>query len=126
MKRFILSIMLFCGLLFMGNAQNVSYSSLNNKDFAKIIQQKKTVLVDVRTAAEYATGHIPNAVNMDVNKPDFEKQVSNLNKKKPVAVYCRSGRRSKVAAQKIAAMGYKVYELDKGIMKWDGEITPKQ
>ena len=60
---------------------------------------------------------------MDVNGKDFESKIDNLNKKKPVAVYCRSGRRSKIAAQKLADKGFEVYELDKGIMQWDGEIV---
>lgn len=106
----------------VSSAQNAAYTSLDNKDFAKIVKQKKMQVVDVRTTAEFATGHLPKAVNMDVNSKDFDQQIEKLNKKKPVAVYCRSGRRSKVAAGKLADKGFKVYELDKGIIQWDGEI----
>lgn len=122
MKKFLLILAIFFGLMGVSSAQNAAYTSLDNKDFAKVVKQKKTQVVDVRTTAEFATGHLPKAVNMDVNSKDFDQQIEKLNKKKPVAVYCRSGRRSKVAAGKLADKGFKVYELDKGIMQWDGEI----
>lgn len=122
MKKFLLILAFFLGLMGVSSAQNAAYTSLDNKDFAKIVKQKKTQVVDVRTTAEFATGHLPKAVNMDVNSKDFDQQIEKLNKKKPVAVYCRSGRRSKVAAGKLADKGFKVYELDKGIIQWDGEI----
>lgn len=122
MKKFLLILAFFLGLMGVSSAQNAAYTSLDNKDFAKVVKQKKMQVVDVRTTAEFATGHLPKAVNMDVNSKDFDQQIEKLNKKKPVAVYCRSGRRSKVAAGKLADKGFKVYELDKGIIQWDGEI----
>lgn len=122
MKKLLLILAIFLGLMGFSSAQNAAYTSLDNKDFAKVVKQKKMQVVDVRTTAEFATGHLPKAVNMDVNSKDFDQQIEKLNKKKPVAVYCRSGRRSKVAAGKLADKGFKVYELDKGIIQWDGEI----
>lgn len=123
MKKTIFLLAILLGFMGVGSAQNATYSSLGNKDFAKIVKEKKTQVVDVRTPAEFVTGHLPQAVNIDVNSKDFDKQIEKLNKKKPVAVYCRSGRRSKVAAGKLADKGFKVYELDKGIIQWDGEIV---
>lgn len=123
MKKILLILTIFFGLISGSCAQNAQYTSLNNKEFAKVVKQKKAQVVDVRSTAEFATGHLVNAINMDVNGKDFESKIDNLNKKKPVAVYCRSGRRSKIAAQKLADKGFEVYELDKGIMQWDGEIV---
>ncbi len=123
MKRIITLIILAFSLMCCSTAQNATYTSLDNSEFAKVIKQKKTQIVDVRSTTEYAEGHLPNAINIDVNNKSFEVIAEKqLKKKKPVAVYCRSGKRSKIAAGKLAAKGFKVYELDKGIVKWDGEI----
>lgn len=58
------------------------------------------ISVDARTPQEFIEGHIPGAVNIDINSKDFIRQAASLDKTSPVAVYCRSGRRSKVAAEK--------------------------
>lgn len=77
-------------------------------------------ILDVRTAEEFSGQHIDRAVNIDVNSPDFAKQVSRLDKTKPVLVYCLSGGRSKKAAKQLQEMGFKdVVELDGGIIKWN-------
>ena len=123
MKRILFILTIFFGLFCSGCAQNAQYTSLSNQEFAKVIKQKKVQLVDVRTPSEFNAGHLPNAVNLDVNCKDFDNRIEKLNKKKPVAVYCRSGRRSKIAAQKLSSKGFKVYELDKGIQQWDGRIV---
>lgn len=67
-------------------------------------------------------GHIPGAVNIDVNSKDFTRQSKSLEKIRPVAVYCRSGRRNKIVAEKLAADGFDVAELDGEIISWKGEI----
>lgn len=112
-------------LLSMGavSAQDsqVKFTSQLNADFAKTISKPKVQLVDVRTPAEFASGHIPGAVNMDVSGTEFDNQTAKLDKKEPVAVYCRSGARSKTAARKLAEKGYTVYELDRGISNWNGK-----
>lgn len=107
------------------SAQTVEYVSQNNKEFATTIAKPKVQLVDARTAAEYAQGHIKNAVNIDVNSADFNKLAgSSLSKKNPVAVYCRSGKRSKNAANRLTGLGFSpVYDLDKGLLNWDGGLV---
>lgn len=88
--------------------------------FEKLIQEGTVVqLVDVRRPDEYAAGHISNAVLINVQDSVFiERADSLLDKSKPVAVYCRSGKRSKDAANKLSKEGYKVYELDSGYLGW--------
>ncbi len=123
MKKFLLLIIAFCISLCGCNAQSKKFTSLDNEAFAKVISKKKTQVLDVRSPAEYTQGHLPKAINLDVNCKDFDRQIDKLNKKKPVAVYCRGGRRSKIAARKLADKGFTVYELDKGISQWKGKIT---
>lgn len=80
------------------------------------------VILDVRRADEFAQGHIPGAVNIaneDINDTELE---GLQDKDKTIYVYCRSGNRSKQAAQKLADMGYtNIIEIG-GIKDWTGEV----
>ena len=98
------------------------FVSVDADEFVREIAKSGVQLVDVRTAEEYANGHIPNAVNVDVYQPDFAKQIAKLDKRQTVALYCRSGRRSKSAAEQAVKLGFKVVELDGGILSWQGEL----
>lgn len=98
------------------------YISVDAKQFAETIKDPRTQIIDARTPNEFKDGHIPGAVNMDINSKDFMRQSESLDKTRPVAVYCRSGRRSKVAAEKLSSKGFDVIELDGGIISWEGEI----
>ena len=83
---------------------------------------KKIQLVDVRTVAEYSEGHIPGSLNINVMDENFAAAVDELlQKDQPVAVYCKSGRRSRNAAKLLVKKGFKVYNLDKGILNWIDE-----
>ena len=81
------------------------------------------VVVDVRTQEEYAEGHIPGAICVP-NESIVDAQPEELpDLEQTILVYCRSGRRSKEAAQKLADMGYtNVYEFG-GIIDWTGEVV---
>lgn len=92
---------------------------------AKEIFQTKGdyIILDVRRADEYASGHIPNAVhyaNEDIvdQEPDVLPDKNQL-----IYVYCRSGNRSKQAAGKLTAMGYTNIVEFGGILDWTGEIV---
>lgn len=81
--------------------------------------------LDVRTAEEYADGHIENTLNIDVLKDDFqEKALITLPKDKTIAVNCRSGKRSKNAAKILVKNGYKIIELDEGYNGWVSKGMP--
>lgn len=100
----------------------VGFKSVDTQRFASAIDGGRVQLVDVRTPAEYAEGHIVGAVNIDVQSPDFAEKITTLNKSRKVAIYCRSGRRSKMAAEQLSKSGFKVVELDGGIQSWSGKI----
>ena len=83
------------------------------------------VILDVRTADEYAEGHIKGAILIDQFKSDFLEQAkAKLPTEKTIAVYCRSGRRSANAAGILAKEGYKPVNLKGGIIAWRKENQP--
>lgn len=96
------------------------YKNLSTNRFEKKIKDPSIQLVDVRTPEEYTEGHISGSLNIDVKDTiNFPVSVEKLlNKEKKVAVYCRSGRRSRSAAELLVQKGFKVYNLDKGILNW--------
>ena len=79
-------------------------------------QQPGVVIVDVRTAGEYAQAHVDGATNIDVEAPTFDAEIAKLDKNATYVVYCHSGRRSGIATQKMADAGFAhVVNLDGGI-----------
>ena len=117
-KLFIFISAILCNLLGC-TAQQQKFESLNVEAFEKAISDTSVVRLDVRSIDEYASGHIAKAINIDVMKDDFTtKATSLLPKDKTIALYCRSGRRSKRAAGILAENGYKVIELNSGISGW--------
>lgn len=114
---------LFACLLFVNcnsqnskNVQNITAQNLAEQ----LKNNSEAQLLDVRTAEEYAGGHIGNAANVDWNSENFEAKAATYDKNKPIYVYCKVGGRSSKAAAKLSEMGFaKIYNLDGGIMKWD-------
>ena len=105
--------------LFGCSAQTEGFKSLTVKEYAKAIEDTAIVRLDVRTAEEFAEGHIAKTLNIDVLKNDFEsKAVAMLPKNHIIAVNCRSGKRSKNAARILVKNGFKVIELDGGYNDW--------
>ena len=98
------------------------YDSVDAQEFATALKNPDVQIIDVRTPQEFGEGHIPDAVNIDLDSEDFYEQMECLDKDKPVAVYCRGGRRSKIAAERFVGKGFEVTELDGGIVTWEGEI----
>jgi phage shock protein E len=94
---------------------------VGNAEFNKAIAAGYQ-LVDVRTAQEYAAGHIPGALNIPIDV--LPQQLTNIDKTKPVAVYCATGARSLNAKQFLAAQGYPtVVNLQAGVAAWDGQVV---
>ena len=124
MKLFIMSIAVLLAALFSTQKKS-DFQSMTVSEFNTAIQQPDVQLIDVRTPAEYADGHLVNAINIDVMNPDFADNADKqLVKEKTVAVYCRSGARSKKAAGILSGKGYKVIELNKGYLSWQEANMP--
>lgn len=118
MKRLMGIITMLCSL-FGCSAQTEGFKSLTVKEYAKAIEDTAIIRLDVRTAEEFAEGHIAKTLNIDVLKNDFEsKAVAMLPKNHIIAVNCRSGKRSKNAARILVKNGFKVIELDGGYNDW--------
>ena len=118
---FFLFVTVFSLGMWACTGKEIKYKNLTSGQFQELIKDANVQLVDVRTIAEYGEGHIPNSLNIDVkDEAAFPLAVDELlNKEKPVAVYCRSGRRSRTAAEFLIKKGFKkVYNLDKGILNW--------
>lgn len=82
----------------------------------------EAVVIDVRTPAEYAQGHLPDSKNIDFNASSFRDDIGKLDTSKIYLVYCRSGSRSAQAAKHMRQSGFrKVYELRGGILQWQKE-----
>ncbi len=94
-------------------------TNLGAADFNAKTVESGVVVLDVRSAGEYASGHIPNAINIDVEGYTFDSDIAKLDKSKVYAVYCHSGRRSGIAVGKMADAGFKnLFNLDGGIQAW--------
>ena len=119
MKRIILTIIM--GFSFFGLfGQTNKFKTVDVAEFAKAVADTSYVVLDVRTQAEHAEGHIPGTqFNIDVLEDSYtETALKTLPKDKPVALYCRSGNRSKNAARILAEKGYEVLELGSGFRGW--------
>lgn len=118
-------LIMLCSLFGCSSVQTQGFKSLTVEEYAKAIEDTGIVRLDVRTAEEYADGHIANTLNIDVLKSDFEqKAVGELPKERTIAANCRSGKRSKNAAKILVKNGFKVIELDEGYNGWVNKGLP--
>jgi len=106
-------------------AAKQQYANAGVDEFEQMIARTGVQLVDVRTLEEFNVGHLAGATLIDVKQSDFtERALATLDKAMPVAVYCRSGRRSANAAAVLAANGYRVTNLEGGILAWQAAQKP--
>ena len=96
-----------------------AFASVGVDEFQTFIANPAVQLLDVRSRDEFDEGHIAGATLIDVNDSTFvEQAMAILDKQRPVAVYCRSGRRSARAANLLSAQGCQVTNLVGGVMAW--------
>ena len=123
MKKILTCLFSVLGLTTACGQQN--FENYDVKEFAELIADSNVVILDVRKADEFAEGHIKGAVLIDQFQSDFVEQAkANLPIDKTIAVYCRSGRRSANAADKLADIGYKCVNLKGGILAWKEANLP--
>lgn len=123
MKKILTCLLATLGLTTACGQQN--FENTDVQGFTELITDSNVVVLDVRTAAEFAEGHIKGAILIDQGQSDFvEKARTTLPMEKKIAVYCRSGRRSANAAGKLADVGYKCINLKGGIIAWKEADMP--
>ncbi len=121
MKRasIILLLTLIVGFMSCKESSNAEIKVVSPEEMKSLIEMDDVQLVDVRTEKEYALEHIAKSQNIDVRSPNFDEEITKLDKEKPVIVYCRSGKRSEKCVEKLKDAGFvKIYNLSGGIAKW--------
>ena len=126
MKKLIpilLSALMFTGCAGTSNNQTNTYRQITMDEAVDMMAQESDyIILDVRRPDEFAAGHIPNAINVP-NETIGTAEIPELpNKDQLIMVYCRSGRRSKEAAEKLVKLGYTNIVEFGGILDWKGEI----
>ena len=119
---FVLSIMPMSSCSTLSDSAN-GYRQITVSEAVKMLgEEKNYIILDVRRADEYAEGHIPGAINV-ANESIGTSEIPELpDKSQLILVYCRSGRRSKEAAEKLVKLGYTNVVEFGGILDWNGKI----
>ena len=119
MKRLFAVLILSSVALTACGSSGGNVTNLNVNDFASRIKDTSVILIDVRTPAEFAAGHIEGALNIDFESGTFASDVQKLDKTKRYAVYCRSGNRSGQATALMAKDGFtSIFNLSGGVIDW--------
>ncbi len=118
-------ILLFSTMLIFNsclNQQKGDIQLVSPEEMQELQKDRSVQIVDVRSAEAHALESIPNSQNIDFNSPNFDEEVSKLDKNKPVLLYCGSGRTSAKCSAKLKDAGFiKIYELEGGISRWKYE-----
>ena len=127
MKKLIpilLSALMFTGCAGTSNSQTNTYRQITMDEAVTMMAQETGyIILDVRRPDEFAAGHIPNAINVP-NETIGTAEIPELtDNDQLIMVYCRSGRRSKEAAEKLVKLGYTNIVEFGGILDWKGEIV---
>ena len=120
----LLSALMFTGCAGTNNSQTNTYRQITMDEAVTMMAQETGyIILDVRRPDEFAAGHIPNAINV-ANESIGTDEIPELpDKGQLIMVYCRSGRRSKEAAEKLVKLGYTNIVEFGGILDWKGEIV---
>src|SRR3954468_3794511 len=95
------------------------------EEYDKLRADKSNVILDVRSAEEFKTGHVPGATNININSSSFDAEVAKLDKDKTYLVNCAVGMRSAKACKKLEAAGFKnLYDLGPGFDGWKKADKP--
>lgn len=102
-------------------AANEAYQKITADEAKTLMDSQDVTIVDVRTAQEYADGHIPGAINIPVESIGSDKPAELTDTDADLIVYCRTGVRSKQASDKLVGLGYSHVNDMGGIVDWTGE-----
>ena len=122
----LLQTLLFSLITSISFAQQAPKHNMAPAEAATLLKTQPGVMVlDVRTPAEYQTGHLSNALNVDFRSPDFAQKLARLDKSKTYLVHCAVGVRSTRTMPKLDSLGIKkVVHLDGGLDAWQKANLP--
>lgn len=128
MEKIAIPVLLVLALVLTGvtnlTPKTTGYRQVTAEEAVNIMQTEENyVILDVRTAQEFASGHIPGAALLPNETIGTEDIPLLPDKDQLILVYCRSGNRSKQAAEKLAQLGYTNIVEFGGINSWTGEIV---
>ncbi len=106
-----------------GGASSGAYRAITASEAQSMMEDQDVVIVDVRTAQEYADGHVPGAINIPVEGIGNEKPSELDDVDAELIVYCRTGVRSKQASDKLIGLGYRHVNDMGGIVDWTGDTV---
>ena len=119
----LLSALMFTGCAGTNNNKTNSFRQITMDEAVDMMAQETGyIILDVRRPDEFAAGHIPNAINVPNESIGTDEIPELPDKDQLIMVYCRSGRRSKEAAEKLVKLGYTNIVEFGGILDWKGEI----
>ena len=127
MKKLIIFLLLMLALSACGQAkendQGAVYMNITAEEAKQIMDTEKGyIILDVRTQEEYDEGHIPGAIVIPHEEITERAEDVLTDKDQLILVYCRSGRRSKIAAEALAELGYTNIKEFGGILDWPYEV----
>ena len=113
----------FCAFVAFNGLAQGTIKKIDKAGIKTAIKQQDVQLIDVRTAEEYEADHIGNAVNFNIiDRKTFVDQIKDLDKEKPVYVYCKIGGRSNRAAKLLKEKGFlEIYDYSGGYNDWVSE-----
>ena len=104
--------------------EKIMYQQITQEEAKKIMDSgEEHIVLDVREQDEFDEGHIPNAILIPYTEIDAKAEGILTDKDAQILVYCRSGRRSKIAAESLANLGYANVKEFGGIIDWEYEIV---
>ncbi len=106
----------------MSDSSN-AYAKITADEAKTMMDAGDVTIVDVRTAQEYADGHIPGAINIPLESIGSDKPAELTDTDADLIVYCRTGVRSKQASDKLVELGYQHVNDMGGIVDWKGETV---
>ena len=120
----LLSALMFTGCAGTSNNHTNTYRQISMDEAVTMMAQETGyIILDVRRPDEFAAGHIPNAINIPNESIGTDEIPELPDKDQLIMVYCRSGRRSKEASEKLVKLGYTNIVEFGGILDWKGEIV---
>ena len=126
-KRFLIALLTFTlpfGCIGCSDGSSTSYDQISGAE-AKALMDSESgyIIIDARTQEEYDEGHIPGAILIPYGEIADRAEKELPDKDQLILVYCRSGRRSKIAAEELVKLGYTNVKEFGGIIDWEYEIV---